>query len=534
MSLLWSNALSGGQLADRIHLIADADLDPRLRNALLVDVYCDLSEDVAGVIYGMDVPVEHVRPNFYTYAIWGAHTVGVQLRRRFVPGATRRARALESGNAAIIAEIGDAAYWFRKEMSPSTSWEWAPPPAPEPPHTADQRSTDDRRTDPPAPTERDPAGGERGGDDGGATRHRARRRPPAGGRRLDDSFLTEPSCGLPSAVLDAAGCRSDDTVADAIARFRARGLACYRSATEMRIDAERRCVHNVLPDEQRRTRDRLVLEGSAWLAMAEQCLIEDQIAVAARVNVRRWTTAPWHRLTMSQREWRGREVSGPALRLEHWFGRMATRRLLAFEHPSGAIGYPHTMPGGGLPIARWYRDARARQRGTWEELGTPFGLVDQVESVDWWPSIRERLAAIFLLMATTHDAPWFAEQRCERRDVPQFANLHRPPPWPGSASAEQALGARLRSPRNHRGAARGTWTELVDCPTHERPRDQQPSEAFATAGDWQHAVEVYDAYRTFMFLALFVRSLPASFTSPSGAAVLDPASVGADFTVSPR
>lgn len=56
---------------------------------------------------------------------------------------------------------------------------------------------------------------------------------------------------------------------------------------------------------------------------------------------------------------------------------------------------------------------------------------------------------------------------------------------------------------------------------------------FASAADWATAVEIHRKHATTMFLALFARSLPASFCSPSGAAVLDPAGLGVPWQVDP-
>jgi hypothetical protein len=61
-----------------------------------------------------------------------------------------------------------------------------------------------------------------------------------------------------------------------------------------------------------------------------------------------------------------------------------------------------------------------------------------------------------------------------------------------------------------------------------------PSGPFASETDWETAVEIHRSHATTMFLALFTRSLPASFCSPSGAAVLDPAGVGVPWVVDPH
>lgn len=56
---------------------------------------------------------------------------------------------------------------------------------------------------------------------------------------------------------------------------------------------------------------------------------------------------------------------------------------------------------------------------------------------------------------------------------------------------------------------------------------------FASDDEWATAVAIHRTHATAMFLALFARSLPASFCSPSGAAVLDPAGVGVPWVVDP-
>lgn len=460
--LLWRDAMRPRtQLAHRLDIITHVDMDPRLRNELLVDVYLDLSEDVAAAIHGYDVPAEQVRPNFYSYAIWGAHTVGVQLQRRWMPGAVRRARALESGNARLLNHMGAAGLEFRQRMDPMTYWEVEPRPAPPTrqvdEHHDDNPGGDHERHRP--ESERAPEADRSPGDAPGGHHRRSDEGGPdadTGGRtargpaRLTGSFLSDGRCALPRALLDEAGC-DHATLSEAIDKIRDRGLALYEQATRLRIDETAGRAATELDEATRRERDLLVLRGNAWLAISEQALIQDEIAVAARINVRRWLTPPWHRMFMSQRVWRERPVGGWQTRLERWFASWATRRMLVFHHAPGSVTFRGRRSRGELPIVRWYPEARATLTpDEWRGLGSPFELVTEVDAIGSWPCLRERLAAIMVLMATTHDEPWFVDLDPERPAMPHFRNAHVPRRWRGYPVAVAALDGRLRAPWERR------------------------------------------------------------------------------------
>lgn len=281
--------------------------------------------------------------------------------------------------------------------------------------------------------------------------------------------LVDPISGLPpELVREISGDRSLGS-AELLARIRRRGFDAY-------LDAIR--------STDRRIRDEAILRGNAWLVISEQAMVDAALTRAMRSLVRT-ATRPVASTIGSRRRWRNRRVGPIRHGIEDaWIELLS--KTLEWPVPNGVMADAAPLrirPNGPASVHRWARTADADL-----PAGEPFDwfrLPDLDTGPLFWTSLGHRLPVIFSVLAASHDGPWFRDGR-----------LREHPTWSGFAVE-----------------ARG----LV-----EQRRRVEPLQPDAQRRlDWGTAKQLFDRDRELILAALFTRALPATYTSPAGAALLD-------------
>ena len=368
MALLWQNVFDRELSPTRPHpsitdvrqFLANAPMDARLRNEMITRYYGHFADDLTAFVYRDGELGGHDQPppNFFSYAHWASHRVGASLQRWWSPGHRRMSRPLERGNAEVFDSMARNHVDLMRLADGGDG----------------HRSHD-------APTGR------------AAPESRARR------DRSGLGALADPTSGLPAQLIDAIGLSPEDDVADLYAEIRSRGSDHFVRAAASQDPEERRD---------------LVLRGSAWWVVSEQSVVHHALAVASRILIRR-ITSPWAAIRMTNRQLQNRVATGAMPQAEDLLIRIGPR-FVNYGMPP-AVESAVTK---GESVADWYETAS----GTVDiaAFGEPFNLFDQPATVDFWPSLQQRLPVIFTLMIAAKDADW-------SRPTSTW-ELDRAPEWP--------------------------------------------------------------------------------------------------------
>lgn len=284
------------------------------------------------------------------------------------------------------------------------------------------------------------------------------------------SSLVDPNSGIPPQLVRALGLTPEASGPEILRRIRARAFDAYLAARNAGDDATRRHA---------------ILQGNAWLVLSEQALVDPALAAATRMLIRR--VADPSALFASTRSIRNKQVAPDRLRLEDgWIVRLSEH----IEWPAPADALPDLRPVsddmGVLDLTSWLETGAAAL-----PAGQPFDwftMPDPARQPIFWPALSDRLPVIFCVLAAAHDGVWFSDGSV--REHPRWAEATRLSP-PSATHAP---------------------------PAHAR--DQRET-------DWATAHRLYRRDKELILAALFARSLPATYASPTGAAVLDPESLGA-------
>ncbi len=351
--------------------------------------------------------------------------------------------------------------------------------------------------------------------------------------------------GTPATARDR---RPDDETAQLDVR------AKVRWDNEFMIDGLRaQC--DALRTDDLTARSQLILSGNILIAAHEQLQLESSISLGFRTFVRQCTTA-W-RLLETKHEWHNHPPGARRLRIESWWIRFATRRLVAVSLPWGSV-----KVGDGVQRSEHAVDIDgdvARKLA----LGSPVDGRPCVCWADW----NDRMAYIAALLAADQRHPrWFdaagkvrrpdtsakLEQYIAKRDQRVDAP-HVPPARPTSCAwSDEDLDALRMQPSNERAP------DLVDLPLSRVANyDGKPIDAanaigqrmLDVAGDVAArlepqrlpggllddatvaaARETFTANETSMFMGLLFGSLPDAYAAASGVRVLGAVS---DFAADP-
>lgn len=351
-----------------------AAMDPRLRNQIIANMYASLSVEFASRIYSNSEPGCRVVPNFYTFAYWGASTVGFDLRRRWAPGARRRALAIEDGNAQVAKTMGQLGSEFLSLFEVVNDG-WVVN------GKGHQLLAEKISIDAHA----------EGSTDGS----------------LGLRWMLEDVCGFPPDICPALG--DKEGIDDAVASFRALGVQCYLRAS----------LATDLDEKRRHT-----LEGNAWLASGEQATVNEAVSVALRANLRAWV----HPLTVARqplRRYRELEPVGWRRQLEDFWVSWVTRTMVNFAHPKQLLKVRRTGPfrfisnlfrkrHGLANLSSWF-DESTRQSALdsidalrLKEPYTSFFPVREVPipPLTCWICYQDRMRVILALFLLTDQEPW--------------------------------------------------------------------------------------------------------------------------------
>lgn len=290
--------------------------------------------------------------------------------------------------------------------------------------------------------------------------------------------LTDSATGLPEDLVEDLRKGSSCGSSELLAQARSRGFAAYLDATRATNEAERRHA---------------ILQGNAWLVISEQAMVDAALTRAMR-SIVRLASRPIAALCGSRRSWRRARVGPIRLGIEDaWIELLS--KTLEWPTPEGVMPGAAALrfrPRGPASIHRWIRSSPSGL-----PAGAPFdyfSIPDLGQQPLFWTALAHRLPVIFAVLNACHDGPWFAD-----------GSLREHPRWDGFD--EQAR----RYQTEH--------TQCEDVPTLPDAQRRQ---------DWSVSAELFDRDRELIFTALFTRSLPATYTCPAGAALLDLRAHGMD------
>ncbi|MEM7093229.1 MAG: hypothetical protein AAF567_09525 [Actinomycetota bacterium] len=433
----WIDAMSGvldeasDELDTRlVNAIVHAPMPPRVRNELINRGYAAMADRLGALLYPEGVP-ESAAPNFFCFAHWASSYVGERMdswRGRFIN------RHLENGNAVVFHSMTRAFLAFEFEVL-----ERATP--------VQARREIDRRIPPVA-------------------------RVNADVDQLMDTqsvavveSLLDPVCGLPGGLVDAVARRGLGSGA-LLQAIRERGFAAYRRARTAGSDGDRR---------------RAILEGTAWLVISEQAMVDPALTRAMRSLVRS-ALSPWKSLRSSRRD----SATGRVGPIRHGFEDAWIELLsktLEWPAPEGVMPGAEPVrfrPAGPASVHRWLVDGSAEL-----PRGEPFDwfrLPEVKNEPLFWTALAHRLPVIFSVLQACHDGPWF-----------DAGHMRRHPGWDGFRAEMGGVLDRMTPDRTNRSRAE----------------------------DWAVASRLFERDRALIYAVLFTRSLPATYASPHGAALLD-------------
>lgn len=361
-------------------------------------------------------------------------------------------------------------------------------------------------------------------------------------RRLTQTLVPVPGTALSvgPAVTDLTGAATADR------QLLVRGFRAYRNALALKGASS--------PDDLAQ-RSRLILLGNTLLAMHEQQLLDDTIAVGFRSWLRHLTT--WWTPFASRYRWRQRTVRPWQLRVEHWWIHAATRHVISIALPQRVIkvGKPYPTNPHGVPVTPRALDPGLRslpldQIGDNDLLDGIWALLEvDGRAARCWSGLDDRLAFILCFMANEQRDPslWVDGALCRpatRRPI-RFrlrrleARIAAPPSRPFTAEAPmQAQLDALRTRPTHRltdvsddhpliggtplrsvhaiDFTAAPWNFLADEFEHAAQR----ADALLDPSTVASARGLFQRWTTVMYMGLLFRSLPDSYAAAHGVKVL--------------
>ena len=282
--------------------------------------------------------------------------------------------------------------------------------------------------------------------------------------------LVDPVSGLPETLVRDVEPSGRCGSAELLARVRRRGFDEYHAAIRSTDEASRRAA---------------ILRGNAWLVISEQAMVDAALTRAMRSLVRS-VLRPIASVRGSRRTWRNDRVGPIRHGLEDaWIELMS--KTLEWPSPDSVLSDAAPLsfrPSGPASVCKWLR-AEPRTLPAAEPF-SHFEVPVLDEGRLFWTSLRHRLPVIFAVLAATHEQEWFDD-----------SGLRKHPSWAGFEDAAAVFVESMGS------------GQMAPLP------DQQRRE------DWAIAAGLFHQHRELILAALFTRSLPATYTSPAGAALLD-------------
>ena len=288
--------------------------------------------------------------------------------------------------------------------------------------------------------------------------------------------LAEQAGGLPASLVSQVDPADECGSGELLARIRRRGFDEYRRAIVATNDQDR---HEA------------ILRGNGWLVISEQAMVDAALTRAMRSLVRS-VLHPINAVRRSRRTWRNGRVGPVRHGLEDaWIELLS--KALEWPSPDTVLSDAAPLPlrpNGPASVHRWLRTQKPVVPS-----GDPFAhfsLPDLDEERLFWTSLGHRLPVIFAVLQACHGDKWFENGKLIE----------------------------------HVG-----WDGFDDAATHYLDAAAVPSsDGFADVAalpdaqrreDWATAARLFHRDRELVLAALFTRSLPATYTSPAGAALLD-------------
>lgn len=468
------------------NFVAHAPIDDRLRNEMIIRYYEHFADDIAEYTSRLDTDDPYVgfnHPSFFCYAKWASYLIGQQLRKRHVPGARRRARALEDGNADVFNAMAHAHTTFINGLGKADSNDgiteahvrhggksfipnigtptpnqrrWSPVGRVDRPVPREGRSGNPRacpgadhgqagveaiRTDNglerladigndaspggdtvdlqrsssiqpeqrgrggtgAAESEQHDRSGLNPENSGSGAGQRQRKdvanraHADTSAQKLDDDpfatlrSLGDPRDGLPAALLWDLWRENPDSISSPEALFEHVRTKAYDHYAKVRESSD--------PLVRRQH----MLYGNAWLVISEQSVVQAAVSAAFRINMRA-VASPFRAMWRTQREFTSRPVSRIRNSIEVFIIRRGVMPRVYFVAPKGVMSSSGTVR-----VGRWYRENRNHDQwlSEFDSLGAPFSYFDLPKRCDFWPSLRQRLGVILLVMVASHDSDWF-------------------------------------------------------------------------------------------------------------------------------
>lgn len=331
-------------------------VDPRLRNQIIANAYAELSRDLAVLIYGsrLNEPDLRIPPNFYTLAYWGATTVGMDLQSTRRPGARRRGRAIESGNAEVARTVGQVGNDFIRLFDNDHNL------LPEGKRLA---GLSFEFNDEPSDAEEIPEG---------------------------LKWIFDKCCGVPPEI-----------------RGRVDSTTNTLTFVDPFRDLSKRHYVAAAAGDDLETKNRNVLLGTAWLAVGEQAMVNEAVAVALRINCRTWLH-PIQAFRKPHRRFERLRPSGWRAWVESFWVRVVTRSMVNFAHPKGLMGRGKVSN-----LRRWYTTERreaARKIVYEKKLGLPFTAFfpkeGDIPDLTAWSCYQERMRVILAMLLLYQESAW--------------------------------------------------------------------------------------------------------------------------------
>ncbi len=361
-------------------------------------------------------------------------------------------------------------------------------------------------------------------------------------RRLTQTLVPVPGTDLSvgPAVTDLTGAATADH------QLLVRGFRAYRNAL---------MLNGASSPEDLAQRSRSILLGNALLAMHEQQLLDDTIAVGFRSWLRHLTT--WWTPLASRYRWRQRPVYAWQLSMEHWWIHTATRHVISIALPDRVIkvGRPYRTNPSAIPVTARALDEDLRslpldQIGDDDLLDGIWALLEvDGRGARCWSGLDDRLPFILCFMANEQRDPSLWVDGSLRRPVPRRpirfrlrrleARIAAPPsrPLPTDAPMQAQLNA-LRTRPTHPvhgiaddhpllgrtplrsvhaiDFAAAPWNHLAD----EFERAAQRADVLLDPSTVTSARRLFQRWTTLMYMGLLFRSLPDSYAAAHGVKVL--------------
>jgi len=426
--------------ASFVNLVTHVPMRARLRNELINRGYATMANHLARMLYPDGVTARSA-PNFFCFAHWASCYVGQRME-------TRRGRFISEhlvdGNAVVFQSMARAFMIFERRVRYGES--------------VTEATVAINRLVPAAP---------RMNTNVDALVNLGSRERPAS--------LTDPARGLPPRLLASVDPTGTAGAATMLQTIRERGFEAYWQARQATSDAERRS---------------LILEGTAWLVISEQSLVDPAVTLAVRTLARN-ATAPWTAFTTSRRSRELGDVRETRGRAEEAWVRTISRSIECALPPGVLDGVAPLWfrPAGPASVAGWIRDGAGDSLPACAPFCW-FELPDFDQQPLRWTALSHRLPVIMSILHASHDAHWF--ERGELRQAPR---------WSGFDLAAQ--------------------TDLDTDQRSVTPPVIRPRVNTQRLDDWRTAHRLFTRDRELVFAALFTRSLPASYACAHGAALLD-------------